>query len=542
MFLKVLALFDAAVAGTDVSVNSHAFLQESSLVSAEGVVSLASAQARYWLASKASMSALSARALAAQDTMDAQVTQMITSQQSAGESCHSSLYRFQNAMNHLHFQLNMSYSVETTLVEQITSEETIIKDLEERINRKHSEYEQRLAECSASKTESCRQYDMYSAELKELQELGSSPVSPVSLFQGLMKQASRKSGSSRQLELLGVGSSTSASLHARRLVTASRTLQACLARSGQRQLSALQLEQAPTTTSPPTTIEAHASVGAAESDRQFDNVVTFAPEQCEEERNALEEQWRKSFLVIEDLVEETGASCHDTTCEDAVEEERATEMPPLNQERSDRIDAVRRSQIQLMSEKEKLQDLESALSKLDQVARDTEDTCQNEELGSEYLESVRSLVRSMKNCPGLSGALFEIPKYRKTIDLGVSLLADSDEATDAKLQLACKNAADAGDEDSIRAAKQSELDQRVIADLPETNQGTLAILGLCPTCAGDPHAAAATGHKRRCFRPGAAINGTSVSTDCLPTNALALCVVDRSLAEHSAAQTTTLSP
>mmetsp|Transcript_92657 Transcript_92657/g.212197 ORF Transcript_92657/g.212197 Transcript_92657/m.212197 type:complete len:541 (-) Transcript_92657:166-1788(-) len=540
MFLKVLAGF-AAVADSR-PLERQALVQETVTVAADGVIKLAAQQAGYWRSSKASMSALSAKVLAAQDSMDAKVTQMITAQQSADESCHSSLYRFQNAMNQLHFQLNMSYSVETTLVEEITAEEAIIKDLEERINKKHAEYEQRLKECAEAKAEACRQFEMYSAELKELQELGSSPVTPISMFQSVMKQASKKS-TSRQLELLGVVSSSSASLAARRLVTASRAVQACIAKTGQRKLAALQLEQDPaTTTVPPTTIEAHEATGAAESDRKFENTVTFSAEQCEEERAALEEQWRKSFLVIEDLVEETGAACHDTSCEDAVEEERATEMPPLNTERSERIETVRKAQIELVNEKEKLQDLESALSKLDQVTKETEETCQNEELGSEYLEAVRTLVKSMKNCPGLTGAVFEIPAFRKTVDLGVNLLADTDEATDAKLEQACKDAADAGDEDTIRAAKQSELDQRTISGLPETNTGAMSIVGLCPACVGDSHGAAVTGHKRKCFRAGGVINSTEVSNDCLGANVLAVCVVDLSLADHNAAKTTTVAP
>mmetsp|Transcript_33711 Transcript_33711/g.71402 ORF Transcript_33711/g.71402 Transcript_33711/m.71402 type:complete len:543 (+) Transcript_33711:105-1733(+) len=540
MFLKVLTSFAALAEARLLETRQHS--QQTAQVSSDGVVHLAAQQAGFWRASKATMSALSAKALAAQDSMDAKVTQMITAQQSADESCHSSLYRFQNAMNQLHFQLNMSYSVETTLVEEITAEEAIIKDLEERINKKHAEYEQRLKECAEAKAEACRQFEMYSAELKELQELGSSPVTPISMFQSVLKQASRKS-TSRQLELLGVGSGTTASLAARRLVAASRTLQACVAKTGQKTLSALQLEQDPTTTTlPPTTIAAHETVGAEESDRQFANTVTFSPEQCEEERAALEEQWRKSFLVIEDLVEETGAACHDTTCEDAVEEERATEMPPLNTERAERIEEVRKAQIELVNEKEKLEDLESAVSKLEQVTRETEETCQDEELGSEYLEAVRTLVKSMKNCPGLTGAVFEIPAFRKTVDLGVNLLADTDEATDAKLGQACKDAADAGDEDTIRAAKQSELDERTISGLPEANEGALSILGLCPTCVGADHGAAVTGHKRKCFRAGGVINSTEVSDDCLGSNVLAVCVVDRSLAEHNEAKTTVAPP
>mmetsp|Transcript_14948 Transcript_14948/g.37889 ORF Transcript_14948/g.37889 Transcript_14948/m.37889 type:complete len:83 (+) Transcript_14948:79-327(+) len=82
---------------------------------------------------------------------------------------------------------------------------------------------------------------MYSAELKELQQLGSSPVTPISMFQSVIKQAAKKGGgSSRQLELLGAVSSSSASLAARRLVTASRALQACVAKTGQHRLAALQ--------------------------------------------------------------------------------------------------------------------------------------------------------------------------------------------------------------------------------------------------------------------------------------------------------------
>jgi len=225
-----------------------------------------------------------------------------------------------------------------------------------------------------------------------------------------------------------------------------------------------------------------------------------------------------------------------------VEEERATTMPPLNTERSDRIETVRRAQQQLVDEKEKLEDLESALGKLEEVTRQTEETCQNEELGSEYLEAVRDLVRRMKNCPGLTGAVFEIPAFRKTVDLGVRLVLDSDEVTDSKLEQACKDAADAGEEDTVRAAKQSELDGRMISGLPETNDGSGPLLGLCPSCEGDVHGAAVSGHKRKCFRPGQAINSTSVSTDCTVANVLAACVVDLSLAEHDAAKTTAAPP
>mmetsp|Transcript_14937 Transcript_14937/g.37858 ORF Transcript_14937/g.37858 Transcript_14937/m.37858 type:complete len:90 (+) Transcript_14937:65-334(+) len=87
MFLKVLTSFAVLTEARLLEVRQHA------QVSSDGVVSLAKQQAGYWRASKAAMSALSAKAMAAQDSMDAKVTQMITTQQSADESCHSSLYR-----------------------------------------------------------------------------------------------------------------------------------------------------------------------------------------------------------------------------------------------------------------------------------------------------------------------------------------------------------------------------------------------------------------------------------------------------------------
>mmetsp|Transcript_14208 Transcript_14208/g.31565 ORF Transcript_14208/g.31565 Transcript_14208/m.31565 type:complete len:550 (-) Transcript_14208:30-1679(-) len=546
MFLKVLACFGASVAAVG-DVRPHALMQESVSVSSAGVIRLASAQAGYWRSAKTEMLALSAQTQAAQDDMDAKITTMITSQQSAGESCHSSLYRFQNAQNQLHFQLNMSYSVETTLVEEIAAEEAIIKDLEHRINTKHAEYEQRLKECAAMKEEACKQYEMYKEELKELQELGSSPVTPIALFQNLVKRATHKGGSSRQLELLGLAQgSTSATLATRRLMASSRALQACTAKSGTIKLAALQLDldQEPKTppTQAPTTIAAHESVDAAESDRKFDNVVTFGPEQCELERKALEGQWRKSFLIIEDLVEETGATCLDTTCEDAVAEERATEMPPLNQERSDRIEKVRLAQHELTKEKEKLDDLESAMTKLERTVKETEETCGNEEVGSEYLESVRRLVKSMRKCPGLTGAVFEIPAFKLFANLGAQLLTAMDEDTDALMQAACKRAAAEGDKDSIRAATQPELDQRVVSGLPETNEVDFPLLGVCPACAGDAHGAASSGHKRKCFRPAAPINATGLSGDCLAKNIAVACLVDRSLAEHTAAKEEAAEP
>jgi len=545
MYLKSWCLFSAAAA-TYAPVNKHAMVQESVVVSADGVVRLASTQAGFWKTSKADFSALSEQVRSQQDNMDSKISQMITQQQSSGDSCHAQLYRFQNAMNMLHFQLNMTYSRETTLVEEISAQEAIIKDLEDRINKKHAEFEQRLHDCKVQKEEACRQFEMYSAELKELQQLGSSPVTPITLFQNLLKQAGRK-GASKQLELLGMhsGASVAASVATRKLVSASRDLQACVARTGQHNIAALQLQQAPEeTTAAPTTIEAHEVTGAEQSDRQFADTVTFSAEQCEAERKQLEETWRKSFLIIEDLVEETGATCNDDTCESSVEEERATTMPPLNTERSERIEVVRKAQMELVTEKEKLEDLESALGKLDQTTKQTEETCGEEELGSEYLEAVRSLVRKMRNCPGLSGAVFQIPTFRKMVDIGVKLMSDLDEVTDQMLQKACVDNAVAGEEDKTRAAKQSELDQRVISDLPETNTGDVPILGLCPTCEGAPHAAATSQHKRKCFRPGQGINSTVVSDDCLGNNVMVVCVADVSLEEHSAANTpeTTVAP
>eukprot|EP00451_Oxyrrhis_marina_P001433 CAMPEP_0204275526 /NCGR_PEP_ID=MMETSP0468-20130131/26156_1 /ASSEMBLY_ACC=CAM_ASM_000383 /TAXON_ID=2969 /ORGANISM="Oxyrrhis marina" /LENGTH=543 /DNA_ID=CAMNT_0051251883 /DNA_START=83 /DNA_END=1714 /DNA_ORIENTATION=+ len=525
----------------------HTGLMEdtSAVVSSDGaVVDLARAQAAYWRTSKGAFAKLSEHTRMAQDNMNDAVTEMITAQESSGDSCHAALYRYRNTMNQLHFQLNMSYSKETTLVDAISAEEEIIKDLEHRINKKTAQFAKRLAECKARKEEACEQFEMYSAELQELQQLGSSPETPIGLFQSVIRQAARQPG--RQLQLLGLKSSAAAATAARRVVTASRALQSCISKSGAKPaVAALQLSQpAETTTAVPvTTIEAHNSGGASESDRKFDHTVTFSPEQCEAERAELERTWRKSFLIIEDLVEETGETCNDNTCEETVEEERATQMPLLHEERSTRIETVRKAQKELTDEKANLEDLESALTKLTTTTEQTQEECGAMEKGSQYLEAVRDLLMKMKNCPGLSGAVFQIPAFKEIGELGIRPKLDTDAEIDAKMAEICTTAGTAAGEE-YRPAQQSELTQRVVENLPETNPKDVPILGVCPNCNGTAYQGSVTGHHRKCFKAGAGINTTGLSHDCSQQNVAVVCVADYSLAEHNANKegTTTVAP
>jgi len=515
--------------------HQHQVLAESAAIvdSAGTVVSLAREQAMFWRSAGKTMANLTASMNATQVNGGHQdVDAFINSQKGSSDACHAKAYRYSNLVNKLHSQANDAYSTEKTLVEFISGSEATINDLEMRHNRLEAKFKKQLEDCKQQKEEACAQFEMYSKEADELTAIGMSPSSPITLYQSVVQQAGRRQGP-KALHLLGLQHhGNSAALAARRVVAAARTLQACLARSGHKgELTALQMGQDP--------FDDREKVEAEVGDQKYKNSVTYSPEQCEEERKELEQAWRKAYMVVTSLVEETGKECNSTACEDLVAEQRATELPPLHAERTELVEQVRKAQKELQTVQEKVESLDNSITKVEREYESIKAQCGAVEEGSEYLEKVRKLLEELRLCPGLRTAVFTVPHFRLSVDVPIKLDTDDDAATDLKLQEACvRKAQDTADNSTIRAANHTELEQRLITGLPAKNTDQSSVMGRCPECAGKNYPAAMSQHLRKCFKEGSTIDKNGTAIDCGPTgHVLAVCVVDLSLADHVAAQT-----
>mmetsp|Transcript_59479 Transcript_59479/g.134272 ORF Transcript_59479/g.134272 Transcript_59479/m.134272 type:complete len:544 (+) Transcript_59479:63-1694(+) len=530
--LATLQVF-AAGSATLHPARHHVLAEQRAVVDSAGtVVSLAREQALFWRNSGKVMAELAAGMNATRSAARGDVDAFINHQTSSGDACHAKAYRYSNLLNKLHSDANAAYAQEKTLVEMISGSEEQISDLEIRHERLEAQFKKRLEECKQQKEEACAQHEMYTKEADELTAIGMSPSNPITLYQNVMHQAARRGAKS--LQLMGLRHhGNSAALVTRRVVAAARTLQACLAKSGGQSgpMAALQLGQDP--------FDDREKVEAEVGDQKYKNSVTYSPEQCEEERKELEQAWRKAYMVVTSLVEETGKECNSTACEDLVAEQRATELPPLHAERTELVEQVRKAQKELQTVQEKVESLDNSITKVEREYESIKAQCGAVEEGSEYLEKVRKLLEELRLCPGLRTAVFTVPHFRLSVDVPIKLDTDDDAATDLKLQEACvRKAQDTADNSTIRAANHTELEQRLITGLPAKNTDQSSVMGRCPECAGKNYPAAMSQHLRKCFKEGSTIDKNGTAIDCGPTgHVLAVCVVDLSLADHVAAQT-----
>mmetsp|Transcript_20856 Transcript_20856/g.51124 ORF Transcript_20856/g.51124 Transcript_20856/m.51124 type:complete len:545 (-) Transcript_20856:48-1682(-) len=512
----------------------HVLAEQRAVVDSAGtVVSLAREQALFWRNSGKVMAELAAGMNATRAAVRGDVDAFINQQTSSGDACHAKAYRYSNLVNKLHSQANDAYSSEKTLVEFISGSEATINDLEMRHNRLEAKFKKQLEDCKQQKEEACAQFAMYSKEADELTAIGMSPSNPITLYQNVMHQAARRGAKS--LQLMGLHHhGNSAALVTRRVVAAARTLQACLAKSGHNgPLAALQLGRDP--------FDDREKVQAEVSDQKYKDTVTYSPEQCEEERIELEHAWRKAYVVVTGLVTDTGKECTSTTCEDTVEEQRNTDLPPIHAERTELVEKVRQAQKELQDVQEKVEQLDNSITKVQQQYESIQAQCGAVEEGSEYLEKVRKLLEEMRLCPGLAAANFTIPHFSGFYDVELKLTQDDDNATDAKLLAGCQRMArDTDDANKVRAASHTEILERVINGLPMTNEGRIPVMGTCPNCEGKSYPGAQSKHLRNCFNQGVDLNKDGTTNACGPAvHVQAVCVVDLSLVDHVAASATT---
>mmetsp|Transcript_98050 Transcript_98050/g.261804 ORF Transcript_98050/g.261804 Transcript_98050/m.261804 type:complete len:681 (+) Transcript_98050:103-2145(+) len=524
MFVKAAAVFSGTAAGfghLKTNTNDHLELLQVG-VQCEAVQSLAAQQTSYWRESQEQLALASTAVNASAQGVQEDVDEFLRQQQGPATTCHAKLYRYRNMLNHLHDDVNLVYSKEKALVQTIQTEEAVIDDLNRRIKSVVEKGKKKMAECKQAREESCKEQETYAAELKELKQIGHSPAQPLGLFQTVMKRA-RRATSNR---FTGVGSNQAA-LNARSLLSAHRELQACMASTPGASVALLQLEQ-------PDDFE---PTGEEVSEQKFADTITFGEKECNRARVKLEQAWRKSFMSIEDLFDTSRAACEDDSCEKAVEAELETTLPPMHQEQADRIKTIRLAQHELVGVRSEMETLEKTLKKVEIATKEAQDECGALEKGSKYLEEVRELIQGMKRCPGTIGAAFTIPEFQRTAmltDFDVTSLDQKE--LDAKLTEACKAASPEHDKDDVRAATALELKGRLVDNLPHVNTESIPLYGTCPGCHGEQYAGAAAGRLRRCFKKDAKVCCKGESKDCNGGMALAVCVIDRSLAERGMGQ------
>eukprot|EP00451_Oxyrrhis_marina_P041652 CAMPEP_0204397012 /NCGR_PEP_ID=MMETSP0470-20130426/1855_1 /ASSEMBLY_ACC=CAM_ASM_000385 /TAXON_ID=2969 /ORGANISM="Oxyrrhis marina" /LENGTH=763 /DNA_ID=CAMNT_0051391371 /DNA_START=59 /DNA_END=2348 /DNA_ORIENTATION=+ len=487
-------------------------------VHCEAVESLAAEQAEFWRHEGKALHKVATTVNASALGVAEDVDEFLRNQMNPDNTCHAKLYRYQNMLNHLHDDVNLVYSKEKTLVETIQAEEAIVSDLNARIKRALEDAAAKKKQCAETKAEACAQAQTYAGELEELKQIGHSPEHPLALFQATMRRA-RRTGVAA-----GLGSSARATLHARRLKASHREYKTCLAETPGAVASLLQLSQEP---------EEFQASNQQVSEHKFDATVTFGEKECERERERLEKAWREAYMSIEDLLETNTAACEDDSCENAVDAELQTTLPPMHEEQSERIKTIREAQHELVKVRAEMEALEPTLKKVEIATADAQEQCGTLEKGSEYLEEVRDLIKGMKRCPGLAGAAFTIPEFQRTVTVTtLDIMGESVADTDAKLDAACKDAAAEHDREATRAATQTELRGRLIDGIPETNDFQMSLYGICPGCRGVSYQGSADGHLRRCYKPQATVNVKGESKDCQENLGHAVCVIDRSLAER----------
>jgi hypothetical protein len=277
---------------------------------------------------------------------------------------------------------------------------------------------------------------------------------------------------------------------------------------------------------------------------------------CGKQLDYLESTYVKAYVEISRLVAQYDRLINATSCEDEVNEDCALAKTP----HSDKIAGLGTG---MDNNRKKLEDLRPRL----EAARETLDKlrdhvslltakCHELPATNTALDKVRDVLYVLGECPGLG-----LPKFHVPLFIAWKLVRQpaTSTGTDAEIDAAMATACSQFVKDGLtaRAAEVGEIGEQTIEGMPLTNTNTVAVVGKCTTtetggldtslCAGDqdptdiadvatPHA---SGHARKCWRKGEALDMTKVATDCSigDGNIYAMCVVDRAnadaLSEHA---------
>lgn len=256
-------------------------------------------------------------------------------------------------------------------------------------------------------------------------------------------------------------------------------------------------------------------------------VVPEVPTACREVVIELEHSFTVSYVSLTRLIEEYEVVTHSTVCEETVRQEFTKLSAILQEEASAACSHVQEEIADLQKFKYQYQSTLQTQTQLEKSIEILVKQCGSLSETEWDLENVKTTIKALGNCPGLSDVGFQIPTWTGQWVTWKQERWETDASNDAAMLAACQ-AKFGGAGNSVRAAEVSEIDSRTVLNMPALNSAAVPLLGACPLCQGDDNGGLSQeGRGRYCWDPGAALGRDSRRADCAGGMRSALCVYDQ---------------
>lgn len=248
-----------------------------------------------------------------------------------------------------------------------------------------------------------------------------------------------------------------------------------------------------------------------------------SPEQCEKEKQELQEVYVKTYVELARLKDEYSELANSTACFDTVESTYKSRKVPLQEAIDGLIKDIDKKTKVLQGLRPRLESAKSAETQLRKQIKTLSEECAGLPDTVSNLNKVRDSIQALSKCPGLSRVQFSLPKWTGTWAV-VKLKAKqmTDEKQDEELDAACAEQAT-----GARAAEVSEIEEQTVEGIPLTNTAGFPLIGACPACEGDEADDFPSKHKRVCWRQGKDLDHKTKVTNCAGGKKAVLCVTDR---------------
>merc|ERR1719316_1626231 len=244
--------------------------------------------------------------------------------------------------------------------------------------------------------------------------------------------------------------------------------------------------------------------------------------ECLEEKEKMEKTYIKAYVELSRLKTEYDELANSTACFDAVNSEYKEKKEPLQEAADTLSDKIAALVKKLESLRPRLESATEAEKMLRKQVKTLTNECEDLEPTISDLDKVRDAIRALSECPGLSRSKFALPTWiGDWVRIKQTKKGQSDDDLDKAMDSACKKA-----EKGTRAAEIGEIEEATVLGIPRTNTGKVPLIGTCPNCEGDDDDSRKSGHLRKCWRAGKALNMKEKSTNCGEGPRVVLCVQD----------------
>lgn len=249
---------------------------------------------------------------------------------------------------------------------------------------------------------------------------------------------------------------------------------------------------------------------------------TKSSKECLEEKEEMEKIYIKAYVELSRLKTEYDELANSSACFDAVNAEYKDKKEPLQEAADTLSDKIAALEKKLESLRPQLESATEAEKMLRKQVKTLTNECEDLEPTISDLDKVRDAIRALSECPGLSRSKFALPTWiGDWVRIKQTKKGQSDDDLDKAMDSACKKA-----EKGTRAAEIGEIEEATVLGIPRTNTGKVPLIGTCPNCEGDDDDSRKSGHLRKCWRAGKALNMKEKSTNCGEGPRVVLCVQD----------------